>query len=365
MLKLIFGVFALLGALDRITGNRFKLGEEFEKGIQSLGPLAIAMVGMITIAPVLAKLLIPACSAFSGWLGIDPSFIGGFVANDMGGASIAAELSVTEWSRFHGLVVAAMMGVTICFTVPVALQMVEEAYHKDMLTGILCGVATVPVGCLVGGLVMGLPFFRILLNLVPVMVVAVLTCVGLVLNPDLCRKIFGGIGKFMTILITIGLSAGIFTYITGIVLIPGLAPVTEGYLVVCEIAMILAGVFPLIAVVSRLLKKPFSALGERFGMNEASVVGLISSLANSIPTFTMVEKMNPKGIVVNLAFATSASFVLGDHLAFTMAFDGGAVPAMVAGKLAGGICAVIVAVILCSRSSKKQSKNSERLEKIS
>ena len=356
ILSFVFGVFALLGALDRITGNHLKLGEEFEKGVQSVGPLALAMVGMITIAPVLADLLVPVCSKISVWLGIDPSFLSGFVANDMGGASIAAALSDTLWNRFHGLVVGAMMGVTVCFTVPVALQMVDEAYHKDMLTGILCGIATVPIGCMAGGLAMGLSFLEILWNLVPVIFVASLTCVGLVLNPNLCRKIFGGIGKIMTILITVGLSAGIFTHITDIVLIPAMASVTDGFFVVCEIAMILAGVFPLIAVASRILKQPFSALGEKMGMNEASVVGLLSSLANSIPTFTMVEKMNPKGIVVNLAFATSASFVLGDHLAFTMAFDSGAVLGMVVGKLTGGICAVFVAFLLCRKENLKTSE---------
>lgn len=345
-LTLLFGIFALLGALDRITGNHLKLGDEFEKGVQSVGPLAVAMVGMLTVAPVLSQFLIPLCTPFAKLIGIDPSFIGGFVANDMGGAAIAAQLSGTVWSRFHGLVVAAMMGVTICFTIPVALKMVDQAYHKDMLSGILCGVATIPLGCVVGGLVMKLPILQIALNLIPVMIVAVLTCVGLALNPDLCRRIFGFIGKLVMLVIMVGLGAGIFTHITDIVLIPGMAPVTEGFSVVCEIAMILAGVFPLIATLSRLLKKPFARLGEKMGMNEASVLGLLSSLANSIPTFTLVEKMNSKGIVVNLAFATSASFVLGDHLAFTMAYDSSAVLGMIAGKLAGGFFAVLLAFVL-------------------
>ena len=87
-------------------------------------------------------------------------------------------------------------------------------------------------------------------------------------------------------------------------------------------------------------------------MNDASVLGMISALANSIPTFSMVKEMNSRGIVVNLAFATSASFVLGDHLAFTMAFDGAGVLPMMVGKLAGGICAVLLAMFL-SRFTEK------------
>ncbi len=353
MLEWIFGIFALVGALDRITGNHLKIGEEFEKGILSVGTLAVAMVGMITIAPTLANLLTPACSWLSQQLGIDASFLGGFVANDMGGASIAASLSKTPWSRFHGLVVAAMMGVTICFTIPVALKMVKQEYHKDMLTGILCGVATIPLGCVASGLFMGFSFFELLMNLLPVILVSLLTCLGLIFCPEFCRKVFEGIGNVVLAIITVGLAAGIFTHLTGYVIIPGMAPVTEGFLTVSSIAMILAGVFPLIAILSRLLKKPFGWIGRKMGMNEASVVGLVSSLANSIPTFTLVEKMNSRGIIINMAFVTSASFVLGDHLAFTMAFDGVMIPAMVIGKLTGGILAVLVAVVVCNRSAKK------------
>ena len=161
----------------------------------------------------------------------------------------------------------------------------------------------------------------------------------------------------MLTIITVGLAAGIFTHLTGYVLIPGMAPVTEGFMTVASIAMILAGVFPLILVLSRLLQKPFGWLGQKMGMNEEAVVGLISSLANSIPTFTLIEKMNSRGIIINMAFVTSASFVLGDHLAFTMAFDGEAIPAMVIGKLTGGILAVVLAVILCNRSDQKMEKS--------
>ena len=41
----IMVAFAVLGAMDRIIGNRFGLGEKFEEGIQASGVLA----GIITI----------------------------------------------------------------------------------------------------------------------------------------------------------------------------------------------------------------------------------------------------------------------------------------------------------------------------
>ena len=43
--------FSLLGALDRILGNKFGLGKEFEKGFELLGTLALSMIGMIVLTP--------------------------------------------------------------------------------------------------------------------------------------------------------------------------------------------------------------------------------------------------------------------------------------------------------------------------
>ena len=55
----IMAAFAVLGAIDRIIGGRIGIGKEFEDGIMAMGALALAMLGIITLAPVLANLLRP------------------------------------------------------------------------------------------------------------------------------------------------------------------------------------------------------------------------------------------------------------------------------------------------------------------
>ena len=97
----IMVLFAVLGALDRMIGNKFGLGEQFEEGIKAIGVLAISMVGMISLAPVLANILEPIVVPVFKFLGADPAmFIGAILANDMGGAplaqALAAELYWTE-----------------------------------------------------------------------------------------------------------------------------------------------------------------------------------------------------------------------------------------------------------------------------
>ena len=82
-------VFAVLGAIDRMIGNRFGLGEKFEEGIESIGVLAVSMIGMISLAPVLAELLQPVIVPLCQAIGSDPAMlIGAILANDMGGAAL-------------------------------------------------------------------------------------------------------------------------------------------------------------------------------------------------------------------------------------------------------------------------------------
>jgi len=109
---------------------------------------------------------------------------------------------------------------------------------------------------------------------------------------------------------------------------------------------VLAGAFPLVYVLTRLLRKPLLKLGKLLGINDTAAGGLIASLANSIATFGMVKDMDYRGKVVNIAFAVSAAFVFGDHLGFTAGFAPRMLPAMIVGKLAGGVSAVLVALWL-------------------
>lgn len=350
VLKFIFGIFAVIGALDKILGNRLKLGEEFEKGIVTVGTLAFAMVGMISIAPTVAALCIPVFTPFCEMTGIDLSFIGGFIANDMGGASLSKELASSQLlGAFHGLAVASMMGVTISFTIPVALKMAEENYKKDVLLGILSGVATIPIGTFVSGFIMKVPFKELVINTLPVIIISVVTCLGLAFLPDVSCKIFSCLGIAVTSLIVFGLAIGVFEYLTGITIIESMAPITDGFDVVVDIAIVLSGAFPLLAVISKLFRKIFVKIGDRTGLDEASVLGFVSSVANSIPTFGNLSKMNSKGRILNMAFAVSSAFVFGDHLAFTIAFDSRFVLPVVVGKLVGGISAVIVAALIAKK----------------
>ena len=348
ILIFVMAGFALLGALDRILGNRFGLGKEFEDGIQAMGSLALAMVGIICLAPVLANLLKPVVVPVYAFLGADPAmFAGTILACDMGGAALAQELTQdSQAAQLGGILTGSMLGATIVFTIPVAMGILQEKDRPAMAKGILCGVITVPVGILAGGLVAGFSVGMLLRNLIPVALIGLLIALGLWKFKKGMIRGFGIFGKIIIAVITAGLAAAIAQRLTGVTLIPGMVPIEESFLTVGEIAIVLAGAFPLVYVLTKLLRKPLMKLGSKLGINDIAAAGLVASLANSIATFGMVKDMDRRGKVVNIAFAVSAAFVFGDHLGFTAGFAPEMLPAMIVGKLAGGMSAVAVALWL-------------------
>ena len=350
----VMAVFAVLGALDRIFGNRFGLGKQFEEGILAMGSLALAMVGIITLAPVLADILMPVAGPVYRFLGADPAmFAGTILACDMGGGSLAQAMTENpQAAGLGGVILGSMLGATIVFTIPVALGILSEEDRPYLAKGILAGVVTIPVGVLVGGLVAGYPVGMVLRNLIPILVIAALIALGLWKAEKWMIKGFGWFGKGIIALITVGLTASLVETLTGFTIIPGMAPIEEGFMTAGTIALVLAGAFPLVFVITKLLKKPLMSFGKVLGVNETAAAGLIATLANSIATFGMTKDMDSRGKVVNIAFAVSAAFVFGDHLGFTAGFAPELLPAMILGKLAGGVTAIAVALLLTRKNKR-------------
>jgi len=357
VLNIVIVIFALLGAIDRILNNRFGIGKEFERGFELFGGLALSMIGMIVMVPLLADLMQPLLTLIYNVFGIDPSLLPTLlIANDQGGAKLAVEVAQNaEIGMFNGLVVSCMMGGTICFTIPVSLTSVPKRQHKELLLGMLCGITTIPVGCLVGGLIARISFGPLMLNLLPLILFSVVIALGLALCPDLCARIFNVLGVIIKVLITTGLALALLRYLTGVELIRGLTPLEEAAEAPLICAFYLTGVLPMLSILSRLISKPMRRLSEKLKVNEHSVMGLVSTLANSITTFAEMEKMDKKGVMINSAFAISAAFAFSDHLAFTLAFNGSYVGIVTIAKLVGGLTSVLVSCMLYNKLYKEEN----------
>ena len=305
-------------------------------------------MGIICLAPVLANVLRPVVVPVFQLLGADPAmFAGTILACDMGGGALTQELASTEEAALLGGVLAgSTLGATIVFTIPIAMGMVAQEDKGAIAKGILCGIVTIPLGILAGGIAAGFPILMVIMNLIPIVIIAALIALGLWKAEKAMIRGFGWFGKGIVALITAGLAAAIVEALTGFTIIPGMAPISDGFETVGAIAIVLAGAFPLVAVVTKVLRKPLMKLGSVLGINDTAAGGLVASLANSIATFGMVGDMDSRGKVVNVAFAVSAAFVFGDHLGFTAGFAPEMLLPMIVCKLTGGISAVAVALWL-------------------
>ena len=365
-------IFSTLGAVDYVIGNKLGLGSEFERAFKLFSAMALSMIGMIVLAPMIAKLLTPVLTFMSETLHLDPSILPAMLlANDMGGAPLSTQVATDPvMGMFNGLVVSSMLGCTVSFTIPFALGLVAKENYKELCFGLLCGVVTIPVGCFVSGLICGISLMPLLTNLLPLVIFSALIAAALILAPNACVKVFKVFGFVINALIIVGLMMGIYNFlipkITPITLfggsidlplIPDLDTVESGAMVCLNASIVMTGMFPLVTLVSKALGKPLKSLGGRLGIDEKSALSIVACLATSATTFGMMNSMNKKGMMVNSAFAVSGAFTFCSHMAFTMAFPGGSdyLMPMIVGKLISGTAALVLAFLLYGKLCKQDA----------
>jgi ethanolamine transporter len=351
VLTIIILIFAIAGVVDKLLGNKFGLGKEFEKGFGLFAPMAFSMLGMLVIAPTVGVWLTPFFEWFYTVLGIDPSIIpASLFANDMGGMTLANSVCASQSiGEFNAFVVSSMMGCVVSFSIPFALSVVNKEQHKELFFGILCGIITIPVGCLVAGLICGIGFVDLVVSLLPLLVFSVVLAALLLLFTNFCIKAFFVFGHIIRCVAMIGLVCSIFTFLTKIEICPYFDTFENSAFVCVNACVTLSGALPLMLIVSKLLNKSLEKIGSKIGIDSVSAIALLASLVTNATTFGMMDKMNKKGVVINSAFAVSASFVFGSHLAFTMAYDEKFVIPMIIGKIISGFSAVIISLIVYTK----------------
>ena len=332
VILIIMAGFMTIGAIDKIFGNKWGYGEAFDEGFKAIGPLALALVGMLSLSPVIAEVLKPIIVPIYEFRGADPSmFASTVLAYDMGGYDLAMAMANSpEVGTFSGLLHGSMMGVTIAFTIPFSLRMVHKSDYHLLAKGILSGIVTIPLGCVAGGMIAGFDMGMIMRNLSPIFIVAIL----------------------ISTVITVATAAIGIETLTGFVVIPGMNPISEGLKTAGLIGVMLSGTFPMIHFIKTVFGSHLDGLGNKMNMNGIAATGLLLTLANSVPMFASIKDMDRRGKVINIAFAVSASFAIGGNLAFTATKDADMIFPVVAGKLIGGITAIILANFLMKIEDK-------------
>ena len=224
------------------------------------------------------------------FLGLDAGLLAGILAIDMGGYQLAGELSASqEMVRYAGLVIAATLGCTITFTIPVGIGMLKAATasflprHADRH-----GHASVTM--IVGGLLSGLSFLQIVLQSLPVLLFCFLLMFGILAFSGADRARVHGICRCDPASDDDRPHRGRVLLYDRLFAAPGPCAAGGRDGGRPSIGIVLLGSLPTAELLQRVLKKPLSFIGRKTGMNDSSAAGLLMGIVSPVPAITMMEK---------------------------------------------------------------------------
>ena len=339
-------VFMAAAAIDSMfLKGRLGLGSEMKRGITAIGPLVLSMAGIMCVAPVLGTYLGILVAPMFERIGVDPAMIAGMIfAVDMGGLPLAqAMTSNPDVIMLSGVILSTTLGVTIVFTIPVVLGMCRKEDINEILTGIVIGTISVPFGLIAGSIVAGIPLSVTFSNAFPVIIMCICLSIVLIRFPDQTLVFFQKFGSVLNGLCLISLVLAAMEDKLGIVVIPGMDPLGEQLKVIGTIGITLAGAYPLVTVLKRVLSPVLKKVGIFLGIGEVAVAGILACLANAFLLFDMLKDMDKKGKIVAMAYVVPGMSIFGAHLGYVSAAMPEGVLPMLAAKLTAGISAIMIA----------------------
>jgi len=344
MYILAFG--AALGGIDQMLGNKMGYGEKFEDGFRMLGPVALAMAGIICLAPVLSAVLGVVVAPLCELLNMDPGIFGSILAIDMGGCQLSVELARDpQFGLFSGVIVSSIFGCTLVYNIPVGLGFIREEDRPYFTKGILLGFATMPASILIAALMLGQPLGYILWNCLPVLLISALLAIGVIKKPNAMMKGFQAFARFIKAVAILGLTIATVTHLTGITLLQNLLPLQDAMKTVSAICIVMLGSMPLAELIQRLMKVPFTKICEKTGLNGATTTGVLLGLVSATPALAMIPQMNRRGQVVGSACLVSCVCSFGAHFAYANSMYPDMVPSMLTAKLLGGLLGGVLAML--------------------
>ena len=343
LLMLVMVAFALL---DKILNNRFRLGDAFDKGLHSMGSIAISMSGFYCIAIYFLQNNTDIVKTITSILPIDSTiFIGSILAPDMGGFSI-----IQQWTNnpslliLAGVLLTSTLGAAISFQLPIFLSSLQKEDTTTFLHGVVYGILPLPFVLLIFSFFIGLnnAFYYIL----PIAFI----CFALFLalrfaytQTIRCLKVFAHAIRILGIVFFAMVIATLFFNIP----FTSEALIAEAMLIVLKMSIIVCGSMVLCEILLRVGKLQIRKVADFLKINEASVIGLLLSFVTSLAMIPLFSKMDRRGKLMNAAFGVSGAYVLGGQLGFIASVcDNHTTLIYIACKLLIGFIAIALIFIL-------------------
>jgi len=378
---------AIIGAIASIIKPESGLGKEFVAGIDSIGPIFLPVAGIMAAAPYITAFVSGVFGPAFNAVGADPAMAATtFIAVDMGGYQLADALAETQESWIMAMMTGYMGGATIVFTIPVALKMIQKQDQKYLALGVMSGLLAIPVGVLASSAIiafsnpmvreivstnseatyqLALSFATIGLNLIPLIIICVALALGLMFKPDAMIKgftVFGRVLESALKLVFVFVVVEYFTALPSQLLgtfwgfDPIIADETDLFRaleVSGAIGIMLCGAFPMVYLIKRYLAKPLAAVGKLFGLSSDATTGILAAAANVLALLAFVKDIKARDKVICIAFAVCCAFLFGDHLSFTANFQPSLIVPVLAGKVVGGVCGIVFAMLLAVKKAEQ------------
>lgn len=359
----ILTAFFVIALVDRaFLKGRLGLGKEFDHGLAGTAPLILSMTGMMCIAPALGQWILSVLGDGPLPGGMDIGMLSGVLfAIDMGGYPVSVSVtSDPDIIYLGGVLLGSMLGTTIVYTIPLFYGMCEEREINLLSGGLVLGLAAIPVGVCIGGLFGGVPVDKMVRNMIPVLIFSLVLVLALCLVQQIAMRVLRVVGQIIEVLCVILIIIAVVQERLQITLIPGLAPLEEQLGIIAGIGVTLAGAYPMMACLCRLLGPFIKTLAGFIGVSPQCMEGMIGALANPMLYFQSISGMGRKEITISMAFVVSVQCVLGDHLGYIQTAAAEYTGGMIVAQLSAGVAAVVFAEVYCAVSARRKSVAGEQ-----
>lgn len=339
---MIMLIGCLLGLFDKILNNRWGFVEAFDKGINSMGSIAMSMIGFYCIAITLIQNNVSIITNISKNSLLDPSIIiGSILAPDMGGFSIVSGLHNSSFLIFSGIILSSTLGQTISFQLPIFLASLKKDDLSTFINGLVYGILSLPLILVVVALYLNIP--NLFINLLPILLLCLILVVALYVSYKktiFVLTLFGYIIRVLSILLFAMVILQLF--FTNLTFTED-SLIAEAMIIVLRMCIIVCGSMVLSNIIIKRFSKLIFVVGQKLGINSTSVVGLLLSLGTSIAMVPLYNQMDRKGKMMNAAFSVAGAYVFGGQLGFVSGVVGNqGVLIYILSKLLAGIIAVVL-----------------------
>ncbi len=354
----ILAVFALIGGLDYLFGNKLGLGSKFERALSLMGPMATSITGIIVMVPILSlalqKTIVPLFAA----IGFDPGVFGGLIPIDWGGFFLAKDLAADpRLGLYGGVNVAGTFGTVLSFAIPMGMRVLKDKEKQDAFArGILEGLVIMPSALILSGLAAKMGFGEILWHSLPIFILSFLVLFGIWKNLPLMVKIFSVFSQILRAIGILGITIGAFQHMAGVSIITIITPIIDALRIIAMITITMLGCLPLSEFLTRILRKPLTSLAQKIRTTPEALSDPIMTIASGTAGIIAMNDFDLRGIELNASFVVFAVSGLSAQLSFILNNAPEHLTSYMITKFAGGFLALIFSVWMMDRREKKDQK---------